>query len=121
VTYLAVLTGVVLGSGWLELVLRTRVCRRWRRLLATVLPTLVLFLLWDGYAVAAGHWAFDPARVLGLFVAGVPLEEVLFFVVVPVAAVLTLEAVRSATGWRVGDEAGPESRARVGDRDGVRP
>jgi hypothetical protein len=29
---------------------------------------------------------------------------VLFFVVVPAASVLTLEAVRTVRGWRVGDE-----------------
>jgi hypothetical protein len=32
------------------------------------------------------------------------VEEVLFFVVVPTAGLLTLEAVRSATGWSAGDE-----------------
>jgi hypothetical protein len=32
------------------------------------------------------------------------LEELLFFIVVPVASVLTLEAVRRVRGWTVGDE-----------------
>ncbi len=41
----------------------------------------------------------------------VPLDEVLFFLVVPVAAVLTLEAVRAGKGWRVGDE--PPGRGPV--------
>jgi hypothetical protein len=39
---------------------------------------------------------------------GLPLEEVLFFLVVPVASVLTLEAVRAARRWPVGDEPGDE-------------
>jgi hypothetical protein len=37
-----------------------------------------------------------------------PIEELLFFVVVPIAAVMTLEAVRVVRrpeGWLVGDEA----------------
>ena len=33
-----------------------------------------------------------------------PVEELVFFLVVPFAAVLTLEAVRSVRGWSVGDE-----------------
>jgi hypothetical protein len=33
-----------------------------------------------------------------------PLEEGLFFLVVPVCAILTLEAVRAVRGWQVGDE-----------------
>lgn len=106
-SYLAVLVSIVLASAWLELVLRTRVFRRLRRLVLTLAPVLVVFVVWDSYAVASGHWTFDAERVTGIRVpGGVPLEELLFFVVVPLAAVLTLEAVRSARGWTVGDEPG---------------
>ena len=35
---------------------------------------------------------------------GLPLEEGLFFLAVPVCSILTLEAVRAVRGWRVGDE-----------------
>jgi lycopene cyclase domain-containing protein len=104
-SYLGVLLAVALGSGWLEVVVRTRVLVRTRRLALTIAPVLAGFTLWDAYAVSAGHWTFDPARILGLQpVAGLPVEELLFFVLVPLASILTLEAVRSVRGWRVGDE-----------------
>jgi len=68
-------------------------------------PVLIVFVGWDLYAVAHGHWAFDAQQTLGLRLpGGLPAEELAFFVVVPVCAVLALEAVRRATGWRVGDE-----------------
>ena len=103
--YLGVLVFVVCGTLWLEFVLRTRVYTRWRRLLVSVAPGLVVFVLWDVYAIAAGHWWFDLDRITGVYVfAGLPLDELLFFLVIPVAAVLTLEAVRSARRWPVGDE-----------------
>lgn len=103
--YLGVLVFVFLGTLWLEVALRTRVYRRWRRLALAVLPAVVLFVIWDLYAIGAGHWYFDARRMLGVvFAGGLPLEELLFFLVIPVAGILTLEAVRSATGWRVGDE-----------------
>lgn len=103
--YVGVLVLVVLGSTWLEVVLRTRVYARWRRLLATLVPVVVVFCAWDLYAIAQGHWTFDPQRTTGVLLPGrLPLDEVLFFVVVPVAALLTLEAVRSVTRWEVGDE-----------------
>lgn len=102
--YLGVLVFVLVGSAWLEIALRTRVLARWRRLLLALAPVVVVFALWDGYAVAAGHWTFDPERTTGVRLGTLPLEEVLFFVVVPFAAVLTLEAVRAVKGWEVGDE-----------------
>jgi lycopene cyclase domain-containing protein len=104
-SYVGVLLFVVIGSGWLELFLRTRVYARWRRLLLALVPVVVLFCLWDLYAIASGHWTFDARRTTGLVLpGGLPIDEVLFFVVVPVAAVLTLEAVRSVKRWEVGDE-----------------
>jgi hypothetical protein len=57
------------------------------------------------YAIGRGHWTFDPERVTGVTIGSLPLDEVLFFVVVPFAAVLTLEAVRAVKRWEVGDEA----------------
>lgn len=95
-TYAWVLAFIVVGSGWLELVLRTRVFRRWKRLLVTLVVVCVPFLIWDVYAISVGHWWFDPAQLVGVKLpGGVPLEEFLFFPVVALAAILTLEAVRS--------------------------
>ena len=111
-TYLGVLAFIVLGSAWLEFALRTRVFRRRKRLVLTVGPVLVLFLVWDYYAIQSGHWSFSDELTTGALIRQVPIEEALFFVVVPVAAILTLEAVRSARGWRVGDESGPQSQVK---------
>ena len=97
----------------------TRVFSRWRRLLAAVVPVAALFSCWDLYAIAEGHWTFDPARISGVALpGGLPLDEVLFFLVIPTAAILTLEAVRSVRRWQVGDEPAAEivDGTRVGDR-----
>ena len=106
-SYLGGLAFIVAGSLWLEVVLRTRVLRRWRRLLATVACVVPVFVVWDLYAISREHWTFDPARVTGIELPGaLPIEELLFFLVVPLAAVLTLEAVRSVhPHWLAGDEA----------------
>ena len=95
----------LVGTLPLELVLHVGVYRRARRLALTIAPVLAVFVTWDLYAIAQGHWQFDPAQTLGVVLpGGLPLDEVGFFVVVPIAAVLTLEAVRVVRGWRVGDE-----------------
>lgn len=105
-TYAGVLAFIVIGSGWLEILLRTRVLRRWRRWLLALVPGVVLFIAWDLYAIAAGHWSFAEDLVLGVVLpGGIPLEEALFFLIVPTAALLTFEAVRAVEGWPAGDEA----------------
>lgn len=102
--YLLVLLGCLVGTLPLELVLRTRVYARWRRLLLALVPVLAVFVTWDVLAIRAGHWSYDPRQTVGLSLGNVPVEEVLFFLVVPVCSVLALEAVRAVKGWTVGDE-----------------
>jgi lycopene cyclase domain-containing protein len=109
-TYLALLVGCLVVTAPLELLLRVRVYARWRRLLLALVPELVVFGAWEVYAVARHAWAYDAAQVLPPRVAGMPVEELLFFVVVPVCAVLALEAVRTVTGWDAGYPAEPGRR-----------
>lgn len=104
-TYAAVLLACLAATLPLELLMHTRVYARWRRWLLAIAPAFVVFVGWDLYAVAAGHWCFAPGRVLGLLLpGGLPVEEVAFFVVIPTCALLAFEAVRRSTGWTAGDE-----------------
>ena len=104
-TYLGVLLFIFLGSAWLEIALRTRVLRRWKRLLLSLAIPFTLFVIWDVWAIMTGHWSIDPERTVGLTMGGViPIEELIFFIVVPLASILSLEAVRSVKGWPLGDE-----------------
>ena len=106
-TYLLVLAACAVVTLPLELWLGARVYRRPGRWLATLLPVLAVFVAWDVWAIGRGHWSFDPGQTLGVTLpAGLPLEELLFFGVVPTCALLTFEAVRAMTGWAAGDEDG---------------
>lgn len=103
--YLLVLLGCLLGTLPLEIFLGVRVYRRWRRLLLALLPPLAVFTAWDAAAIAAGHWHYDRRQLTGLVLPGrLPVEELLFFVVVPTCAILGFEAVRVVRGWPAGDE-----------------
>ncbi len=79
----------------LEFVIGARVWRRPRRLLAALALPLALFLLWDVIAIARDHWSYNPDYVTGWRLPfDVPVEELVFFVVIPICSLLTFEAVR---------------------------
>lgn len=96
--YLLVLAGCLLGTLPLELVLHVGVYRQVRRLALTLAPVLAVFLTWDALAVHHGQWGFDPSQLAGLSVGNLPVEELLFFVVIPLSAILGFEAVRKVRG-----------------------
>jgi lycopene cyclase domain-containing protein len=104
-TYLGLLAGCAAVTLPLEVGLGARVYRQPRRLLATLAPVAAAFTAWDVAAIRAGWWRYDAEQTTGVLLPGdLPLEEALFFVVVPACAILTLEAVRQRRpGWPIGD------------------
>jgi lycopene cyclase domain-containing protein len=80
----------------LEFVFGARVFRRPRRLILTLLPVVAVFVAWDLMAHARGHWSYSDRYTIGLHLLGLPVEEWLFFIVIPVCALLGYEAF----AWR---------------------
>ncbi|HEU5037366.1 MAG TPA: lycopene cyclase domain-containing protein [Nocardioides sp.] len=93
-SYVAMLAFCLVGTLPLVAVFRLRVLHQPGRLLLAILLAGAPFLVWDLWATAAGHWWFDAAQTLPWRVAGLPLEEIGFFVVIPLVSVLTYESVR---------------------------
>ena len=92
--YLAVLLVCLLGTLPLELFLGAKVYRNWRRLLDVMVPVVIVYTIWDVYAIAKGHWTFDSNHITNIMVvAHVPLEEICFFIAIPICSILTYEAV----------------------------
>ena len=93
-TYVALLAACLVATAPLELVLHVGVYAQWRRLLLTLLPVVVVFVAWDVYAISRRMWTYDPRYLVDVTLPGrLPLEELLFFLVIPTCAVLTYEAV----------------------------
>jgi len=96
----------VIGSFWLEVIFKVGVLRRMKRALLSIIPVAIIFLAWDYYAVRSGHWFFDKSQVVGIYgPSGIPIEEFLFLFIVPLASLMTIEAVRAVKKhWIFGDE-----------------
>jgi lycopene cyclase domain-containing protein len=93
--YLVVLAACLAITVPLE-VFRPGVYRRPRQLARAVLPVAAIFLVWDELAIAAHVWTYNPAYIIGRYLPiRVPIEEVLFFLVIPVCGLLTYNAVNA--------------------------
>ena len=91
----------------MEIALKVGVLRRIKRAALSVLPVSIPFLIWDAYAIAQGHWFFDREQMLGIVGPfSIPLEEYLFFIVVPMAAIMTIEGVTTVKPHLRKDEFG---------------
>jgi lycopene beta-cyclase len=87
----------------LEFVFSAGVYRRWEKTVRTLALPVVVFTAWDVVAIRRGDWSFNPRFVTGWQLPlGLPVEEALFFVVVPLCALLTYESVRQVLGRRRG-------------------
>jgi lycopene cyclase domain-containing protein len=100
--YLGLMGLCLLVTLPLEFVFEARVWRRPRRLLVALLPAFVVFVAWDLWASTTGTWGFDPDYTVGLTLpGGMVVEELVFFVVIPICTLLTLESVRNVLSGRV--------------------
>ena len=97
--YLGLMAACLLITLPLELVFAARVYRRWQVLLKALLPVVVVFAVWDIFAIARDHWTYDSRFVTGIDLGVLPLEELVFFLVIPVCALLSYEAVGTVIGW----------------------
>lgn len=78
----------------LELLFGARVWRQPRRLLGALAIPFVVFTVWDLVAIARDHWSYNDRYVTGWELGDLPVEELVFFVVIPICSLLTFEAVR---------------------------
>ena len=109
--YLALMAICVLLTLPLELVLGARVWRQPVRLVRALALPFLVFVIWDAIAIDRGHWSYDPRYMTGWDLPfDLPIEEVVFFLVIPICGLLTYEAVQ-----RMGERR-TERAGRAGER-----
>lgn len=91
--YLLVLAACLAITAPLELFGAGVYRQPWRTIRA-VLPVALVFLIWDAVAISADVWTYNPRYLTGVTIGfGIPLEELLFFIVIPLCGLLTYNAV----------------------------
>ncbi|MFZ5519167.1 MAG: lycopene cyclase domain-containing protein [Candidatus Zhuqueibacterota bacterium] len=88
--YLIFTLAVIIGPLALSFDKRVHFVGKWPGVARAILPTLIIFGAWDSL-VAGRHWWFNPDFTLKPRIAGLPIEEWLFFIVIPYACLFVWE------------------------------
>jgi lycopene cyclase domain-containing protein len=72
---------------------RIRYASKWGMLIPGMLLTALFFIIWDIWFTNIGVWEFNPTYISGLFLGNLPIEEVLFFLVIPFSCVFIYEVL----------------------------
>lgn len=67
-------------------------------LILSISLILIIFGGWDIFATWRGHWSFNPEGVLRFRIVNLPVEEVLFFVIIPFCCLFTWETIKYIKG-----------------------
>lgn len=67
--------------------------------LKAAIVVAIPFIAWDIYFTAKGVWWFNTDYTIGLNIAGLPLEEMLFFIFIPFSCVFTFYTIDKYYKW----------------------
>ena len=93
-TYLWVNVGVMALPFVASFDKRVAFVKEWKAFWPACLITMSGFIAWDIWFTHEGIWGFNEAHLVGVEVAGLPIEEWLFFIAVPYACVFTYACMK---------------------------
>lgn len=96
--YLLLMIGCLVLTAPLE-IFGSGVYRQARRAAAAIIPVALVFIVWDLLAIVGDVWSYNPRYVTGIDIGIIPLEELMFFVVIPLCGLLTFSAVSTILAW----------------------
>jgi lycopene cyclase domain-containing protein len=93
-TYFLILGASIIGPFILSFDKKVMFYKKWKYLFpAMVLPAL-FYVVWDIYFTSKGVWSFNENYITGLKLVNLPIEEVLFFIIVPYCCIFIYECIR---------------------------
>ena len=94
-TYFLILGCTLAGPLLLSFDKKVAFYKKWKPLFLSMLIPAIIYIAWDIYFTSKGIWSFNEAYyVTELKIFNLPLEEILFFFIVPYCCVFIYECIR---------------------------
>jgi len=94
-TYLLILIGSIIGPLALSFDTKVAFYKTWKYLFPAMVLPAAFYIGWDILFTKNGVWSFSADHIVGYSFQGLPMEEILFFFVVPYCCVFIYACIRS--------------------------
>ena len=93
-TYFLILAASLAGPLMLSFDKKVGFYKKWKYLFPAMLLPALCYVVWDIYFTSIGVWSFNEAYITGFKLWNLPIEEVLFFIIVPYCCIFIYECIR---------------------------
>lgn len=92
--YFLILLASFAGPLFLSFDKKVLFYQKWKFALPAMIPPAILYIIWDSWFTRTGVWSFNEDHIIGIRLFNLPIEEILFFFIVPYCCTFIYECVR---------------------------
>ncbi len=93
-TYFLILAASLAGPLALSFDKKVAFYKQWKYLFPAIILPAIIYIIWDIFFTAKAVWSFNEDYITGFKIVNLPIEEVLFFIVVPYCCVFIYECIK---------------------------
>ena len=94
-TYFLILAASLAGPLALSFDKKVAFYKKWKYVFPAIIIPALLYIAWDIFFTDKGVWSFNENYITGIKLSNLPVEEILFFFVVPYCCMFIYECIRS--------------------------